>query len=106
MATWAGLSLGGAPRLSYVRQLALADANVFASAGLSVIVNDGTDHVVDARSITGFGSYSEPSFTARGDLDLSAFAGKTVTLKLIVTAADPASTLTRASATLDQIQIR
>jgi poly(hydroxyalkanoate) depolymerase family esterase len=105
-ATWAGLALGAAPKLSYVRILALSDANILASAGLSVIINDGTDHVVDAKSISGLTSYSEPTFTARTNLDLSAFAGKTVTLKLVLTASDTSSTVTSASATIDQIQIQ
>jgi poly(hydroxyalkanoate) depolymerase family esterase len=105
-ATWAGLALGAAPRLSYVRILALSDANILASAGLSVIVSDGTDHVVDAKAISGLTSYSEPSFTARTDLDLSAFAGKTVSLKLVLTASDTSSTVTSASASIDQIQIQ
>jgi len=105
-ATWAGLKLGAAPRLSYVRTLALSDANILASAGLSVIVNDGADHVVDAKAISGFTSYSEPSFTARSNIDLSAFAGKTITLKLVLTASDSASLLTSASAVIDQILIQ
>ena len=105
-ATWAGLALGAAPRLSYVRQLALSDANIGASAGLRVIINDGTDHVVDAKAISGFTSYSESSFTARTDLDLSAFAGKTVSVKLVVTASDTSSTVTSASAWIDQIRIQ
>ena len=99
-------ALGAAPRLSYVRQLALSDANVLASAALRVTINDGTDHVVDAKSISGFTTYSEPSFTARTDLDLSAFAGKTVSLKLVVTASDTSSTVTSASAWIDQIRIQ
>jgi hypothetical protein len=105
-ATWAGLALGAAPRLSYLRTLALSDANILASSGLSVIINDGSDHVVDAKSISGFTSYSEPSFTARANLDLSAFAGKTVTLKLVLTATDSSSTVTSANAFIDQIQIQ
>jgi poly(hydroxyalkanoate) depolymerase family esterase len=105
-ASWAGLALGAAPRLSYVRILALSDANILASAGLSVIINDGADHVVDAKAISGLTSYSEPSFTARTNLDLAAFAGKTVTLKLVLTASDTASTVTSASASIDQIQIQ
>jgi hypothetical protein len=105
-ATWAGLALGAAPRLSYQRTLALSDANILASSGLSVIINDGADHVVDAKSITGFTSYNEPAFTARTNLDLSAFAGKTVTLKLVVTATDTSSTVTSANAAIDQIQIQ
>jgi hypothetical protein len=105
-ATWTGLALGAAPRLSYQRQLALSDANILASAGFSVIINDGSDHVVDSKAISGFTSYSESSFTARSNLDLSAFAGKTVTLKLVVTASDSSSTVTSATAVIDQIQIQ
>lgn len=105
-ATWANLALGSAPRLSYQRQLALSDANLSASAGLNVIVNDGTDHVVDSKTIAGFTSYNETSFTARTSIDLSGFAGKTVTLKLVVTASDSSSTVTTATAVIDQIQIQ
>lgn len=105
-ATWANLALGAAPRLSYQRQLALSDANITASAGFRVIINDGSDHVVDSKTISGFTSYNESSFTARSNLDLSAFAGKTVTLELVVTASDSSSTVTRATAVIDQIQIQ
>jgi hypothetical protein len=104
-ATWAGIALGAATRLSYVRQLALTDANINASASFRVIINDGTDHVVDAQSITGLASFSEPSFTARTAIDLSAFTGKTVSLKLVVTATDLASIATSATATVDQIAL-
>jgi poly(hydroxyalkanoate) depolymerase family esterase len=106
MATWANLALGSTSRLSYQRQLALSDANISASAGLSVIINDGTDHVVDSKTISGFTSYNETSFTARTSIDLSGFAGKTVTLKLVVTASDLSSTVTSATAVIDQIQIQ
>ena len=71
-----------------------------------MIVNDGTDHVVDSKTISGLASYSEASFTARTGIDLSAFAGKTVMLKLVITATDGSSTVTAASATVDQIQIQ
>lgn len=105
-ATWANLALGSAPRLSYQRQLALSDANITASAGFRVILNDGSDHVVDSKTISGFTSYNESSFTARSNVDLTAFAGKTVTLKLVVTASDSSSTVTSAAAVIDQIQIQ
>ncbi|HSS01860.1 MAG TPA: hypothetical protein VLM79_32605, partial [Kofleriaceae bacterium] len=105
-ATWSGLALGSAPRLSYMRTLSLSDANISASAGFSVIINDGSDHVVDQKAISGFTSYTEASFTARADLDLSAFAGKTVTLKLVVTARDTSSTVTSATAFVDQIKLQ
>ncbi|HET9623102.1 MAG TPA: PHB depolymerase family esterase [Kofleriaceae bacterium] len=105
-ATWSNLTLGAAPKLSYQRTLSLSDANVSASAGLSVIINDGADHVVDSKAIAGFTSYTEASFTSRANIDLAAFAGKTVTLKLVLTASDLSSTVTAASATIDQIQIQ
>ena len=84
----------------------LNGANITASASFSLIINDGSDHVVDSKTISGFTSYNESSFTARSSLDLSAFAGKTVTLKLVVTASDSSSTVTSATAVVDQIQIQ
>jgi poly(hydroxyalkanoate) depolymerase family esterase len=105
-ASWAGLTLGASPRLRYARQLALSNANVLASTRFSVIVNDGVDHVVDTQSVAGFASHHEPAFTTRAEIDLSAFSGKTITLQLVVTASDPASVVTSASATIDQIEIR
>lgn len=105
-ATWSGIVLGAAPKLSYQRQLSLSDANILASCGFSLILNDGADHVIDARSISGFASYTEASWTSRANLDLSAYAGKTVTLKLVVTASDLAANITRATAWIDQIQLQ
>jgi hypothetical protein len=105
-ATWSGLALSAAPKLSYLRTLSLFDANITASAGFSAIINDGSDHVVDQKAISGFTAYVESSFTARTNLDLSAFAGKTVTLKLVVTARDPSSTVTSATAFVDQIKLQ
>jgi len=104
-ATWAGIALGAAPRLAYARQLSLSGANLFASASFRVIVNDGADHIVDSQTRTGFGSYTESSWTTRADIDLAAYAGKTVTLTLVVTATDSASIVTRAQAWVDQIDI-
>jgi poly(hydroxyalkanoate) depolymerase family esterase len=105
-ATWSSIALGAAPKLSYQRILSLSDANITASSSLSVIINDGSDHVVDSKAVSGLGSYNEASFTARANLDLSAFAGKTVSLKLVLTASDLSSTVTSAGATIDQIQIQ
>jgi hypothetical protein len=42
----------------------------------------------------------------RANIDLSAFAGKTVALKLVLTASDPASIVTSAIAAIDQIAIQ
>jgi poly(hydroxyalkanoate) depolymerase family esterase len=105
-ASWAGLALGAAPKLSYARILSLSDANILASAAFRVIVNDGTDHVVDEKSISGFTSYAESSFVTRANIDLAGFAGKTVTLKLVVTASDSSSTVTAATAFVDQIRLQ
>ncbi len=101
-ATWADLALGPAPALSYARQLSLSGANLAASASFRVIVNDGADHIVDSQSISGLESYSEPSWTAR-TVDLSAFAGETITLTLEVTATDALSIVTSAAAWVDDI---
>lgn len=105
-ATWSGLALGNAPRLSYQRQLAMSNANIMASTSFQVIINDGADHVVDAKALSGFASYNESAWTSRASIDLSAFAGRTVTLKLVVTANDLAANVTRATAWIDQIQLQ
>jgi poly(hydroxyalkanoate) depolymerase family esterase len=105
-ATWSGLVLGAAPRLSYQRQLTMSNANIMASTSFQVIVNDGSDHVVDAKTVSGFASYNETAWTSRANLDLSAYAGRTVTLKLVVTANDLAANITRATAWIDQIQLQ
>src|SRR5262249_40267583 len=105
-ASWAGLAIGAGAHLAYQRQLALSDANITASASFQVIVNDGADHIVDAKIISGLASYSETSWTARTGIDLSAYAGKTVALKLVVTATDSSSIVTSARAWVDQIQIQ
>lgn len=105
-ATWSGLVVPAGGKLSYARQLTLSDANIMASAGFSLILNDGSDHVIDSKTISGFTSYSESAWTSRANFDVSAYAGRTVTLKLVVTATDPASTVTRASAWIDQIQLQ
>jgi poly(hydroxyalkanoate) depolymerase family esterase len=105
-ATWSGLVLGAAPRLSYQRQLTMSNANIMASTSFQVIVNDGSDHVVDAKTVSGFASYNESVWTSRANVDLSAYAGRTVTLKLVVTANDLAANITRATAWIDQIQLQ
>lgn len=103
-ATWAGLTLGAAPVLSYARQMALSGANLAASASFQLIVNDGADHVVDSQTISGLASHLETSWTARS-VDLAAYADETVILKLVVTATDPLSILTSASAWVDDIRL-
>ncbi len=105
-ASWSGVVIPAGGKLSYQRQLTLSDANIMASSGFRVILNDGSDHVIDAKTISGFASYSESAWTARANLDVSAYAGRTVTLKLVVTASDPASTVTKATAWIDQIQVQ
>jgi hypothetical protein len=105
-ASWAGLSLGSASTLSYQRQLAFSNANVLASSAFRVIINDGTDHIVDEKLLAGLGTYRESTWAVRAAIDLAAFAGKTVTLKVVVTARDSSSTLTSASAWIDQVQLR
>lgn len=76
-------SLGQRPTLSYTRKLSLhAAANILTTAKFRVLA-DGV--VVDEVSNVGM-DYDEPDWTDRGDIDLSAFAGKTVTLAFEVSA--------------------
>jgi poly(hydroxyalkanoate) depolymerase family esterase len=105
-ATWSTLALGAAPVLSYKRQLSMSDANTSASSAFRVIVNDGTDHVVDEKALSGLVSYSETAWTARTGINLSAYANKTVTVKFVVTVKDLSSVVTTAKAWVDDVQIQ
>lgn len=98
------VKLSSSPRLTYWRKLDLSGANTSASVSFQVVVNDGTDTVVD--SVTkGLGTVTESAWTQRANLDLSAYANKTVTLKFIVTAKDLSSTVSRAKAWVDGISV-
>ncbi|WP_233261427.1 PHB depolymerase family esterase [Vitiosangium sp. GDMCC 1.1324] len=99
------VALTSNPRLSYWRKLDLSAANTSASVAFKVVVNDGTDHVVDSASKTGAGSLSESNWTQRADLDLSAYANRNVTLKFIVTGTDTGSNISRAKAWVDGITL-
>ncbi|MDP9398201.1 MAG: PHB depolymerase family esterase [Actinomycetota bacterium] len=71
------VTLGGAPTLSYARQLDLSAAvNRSTTAGFRVRVA-GT--VVDSKSVTS-ASYRDAGWVSRTDIDLSPWAGRTVTL--------------------------
>ena len=98
------VKLPASPRLTYWRKLDLYGANTSASVSFQVVVNDGADRVVD--SVTkGYGAVTESAWTQRANLDLSAYANKTVTLKFIVTAKDLSSTVSRAKAWVDGITV-
>ncbi len=97
--------LAANPRLTYWRKLDLSGANTSASASFKVIVNNGTDNVVDSVTKTGVGTLSESSWTQRADIDLTAYANRTVVLKFVVSGTDTGSNLTRANAWVDGISI-
>ncbi len=99
------VTLGANPRLTYWRKVDLYGANTSASAAFRVVVNAGTDTVVDSVTKSGTGSLRELAWTRRGELDLTAFASKTVTLKFITTATDTSSNLSYAKAWVDGIVI-
>lgn len=99
------LTLTSNPRLTYWRKLDLYGANISASAAFRVVVNAGTDTVVDSAVKSGMGALAESAWTQRANVDLSAFANKTVTLKFTVTATDTGSTLSRAKAWVDGITV-
>jgi feruloyl esterase len=80
---WRQMTLGRNPKLNYVRKLDLnATANILTSARFAVLV-DGVP--VDEVSAVGM-DYAEAEWTERTDVDLSAFAGRTVTLSFEVAA--------------------
>jgi poly(hydroxyalkanoate) depolymerase family esterase len=77
------MTLGWNPKLNYLRKLDLnATANILTSARFTVLV-DGVP--VDEVSAVGM-DYAEAEWTERTDVDLSAFAGRTVTLSFEVAA--------------------
>ena len=98
------LALPSAPKLTYWRKLDLSGANTSATVAFRVVVNAGSDVVVDSVS-KNFGSYAESSWTQRANIDLSAYANRTVTLKFIATATDTSSTVSRAKAWVDGITV-
>jgi feruloyl esterase len=76
-------TLGQRPRLAYTRKLSLhAAANILTTANFRVLV-DGI--AVDEVSNVGM-DYEESEWTERTDIDLSRFAGKSVTLSFEVSA--------------------
>jgi hypothetical protein len=97
--------LAANPRLTYWRKLDLSGANTSASAAFRVIVNDGVDTVVDSVVKSGAGAIAESNWTQRADVNLSAFANKSVIIKFVVTATDTGSNLTRARAWVDSISV-
>lgn len=99
------VALAANPRLTYWRKLDLYGANTLASAAFKVVVNDGTDHIVDSVTKSGFGGITEANWTQRADIDLSAYANRTVVLKFIVTATDTGSNISRAKAWVDSITV-
>lgn len=77
------VTLGERPHLDYMRRLELrAATGALATAGFSVLV-DGMP--VDEATVTGM-DYTEDMWTVRPDVDLSAFAGRTVTLTFDIAA--------------------
>ena len=67
------VTLTSNPRLTYWRKLDLYGANTMASASFKVVVNNGTDNVVDSVTKTGMGTITEANWTQRADIDLSAY---------------------------------
>lgn len=99
------VKLGANPRLSYWRKVNLYRANTMASVSFQVVVNAGSDIVVDSLTASSTGASGESTWTRRSNVDLSAFAHQTVTLKFITTATDAGSNLSYARAWVDGITV-
>ncbi|HSP79404.1 MAG TPA: PHB depolymerase family esterase, partial [Myxococcaceae bacterium] len=96
---------GASARLTYWRKVDLYGANTLATTAFRVVVNAGTDHVVDEVKKSGYGSLKESTWTRSAEVDLSAYANKTVTLKFIAMAPDTGSNLSSAKAWVDGITV-
>lgn len=100
------VSLGADPRLGYWRKLDLrAAVNTLTSAKFEVLVNGGAgDVVVDSKSVV-YGSSTEPVWTQRVDLDLSAYAHTTIALSFRVTVSNNVYLAISAKAWVDDVTI-
>jgi len=97
------VSLGPRPELSYVRRLDLkAAVNDYTSASFSVLV-DGVP--VDEASAIGM-EHMEAEWLQRSDIDLSRFAGRTVTLTFEVAASSNVCNEVSAKAWVDRVRIK
>jgi hypothetical protein len=95
--------LGPRPELSYVRRLSLnAAVNDYTSASFSVLV-DGTP--VDQASAIGM-EHVEREWLQRSDIDLSAFADRTVTLTFELAANSNVCSEVSAKAWVDRVRIK
>ena len=96
------VALGAAPRLSYSRRLDLhAAVNTGTTAGFRVTV-DGT--VVDSRTVT-YADHRDTTWVDRPGIDLSAWAGRTVTLALESTASSNVCLEVYAKSLVDDVTV-
>ena len=91
--------IGNSATLRFYRKLELHCANIMAKTDFKAIIDDGAEHVIDEES-----QEFESGWTRR-TADLSPYCDKRVTLKFVVTATDPMSTISRAKAWIDDIVI-
>jgi quinol monooxygenase YgiN len=96
--------LGYSAILHYYRKLELYGANIMSNAAFTVIIDDGSEHIVDEKSQT-LGNYTESSWVERSGIDLSFYGGKTVKMKFVLTVTDPASIVSYAKVWIDDITI-
>lgn len=94
------VSLAGSATLQYHRKL---DFSVFlGTAGFRLIIDDGTEHVIDEESHTG--NYTENSWRARS-INLSRYSSENVTLKFVVTVSGTMNYMSNATAWVDDVTI-
>ncbi|MBI2388060.1 MAG: PHB depolymerase family esterase [Deltaproteobacteria bacterium] len=93
-------------KLRYARRLSLRGANIASTARFAVeIVDGGKTTVLDER-VQKLGSATEGEWVVRDDLDLSAFGGREITLRLVVSIDDPWSYASYAEAWIDDLDVR
>jgi len=91
-------------KLKYARRLSLRGANIVANARFAIeIVDGGTTTVLDEK-VQKLGTTTE-EWVVR-ELDLSAFGGREVTLRIVASIEDPWSYASYAEAWIDDLEVR
>lgn len=93
--------LPGTTTLQYHRKLEFSVV-LQGTAGFRVIIDDGTEHVIDEEIHTG--NYTEDSWTARS-INLSRYSSENVTLKFVATVTGGWNYLSHATVWVDDVAI-
>jgi len=92
--------------LRYARRLSLRGANIASTARFAIEIVDGGVTTVVQEKTQKLGTFSETNWSVSDALDLTAFGGREVTLRLSVSIDDPWSYASYAEAWIDDLEVR